>query len=144
MDVINKKISILLLIIIMLSAFSCEESISDEDCSTYDYFDCNTVQPYEADLELHFTISANTQKVAFEIIEGTIEEGKTIIYDTATTSSITYIMPLQQYYTVKATYENSDKTIYAIDGLDMKAHSVHKCDSVCWTVPTFSLDLRLQ
>ena len=142
MDLI-KKITILIGIA-TLALMSCDEDVSDEDCSTYSYLDCNTLEPDEADLILRFTISNNMSSIPFEIIEGTIESGTTIIYDTAKTSEIIYIMPLNQYYTVKATYKNEVKTIFALDGVNMKARSTQKCDSVCWTLPKFELNLTLQ
>ncbi|MCK5846375.1 MAG: hypothetical protein KAG84_02980 [Bacteroidales bacterium] len=144
MDITKKRFVIIIVLSILLVNYSCEQSVSDEDCATYNYYDCNTLEPFEADLKLQFSITQNNNKIPFEIIEGKIEDGKTIIYDTATTSTITFIMPLPQYYTVKATYKNGSKTIYAIDGLEMKARSIRKCDSMCWTIPTFMLDLRLQ
>ena len=129
---------------ILSLSISCEQDISDEDCDTYGYADCNTEEPFEAELKLNFTINSNNKRVPFQIIDGRVDNGKIIVYDTAETSEIVYVMALPYYYSVKATYKSGDKTIFAIDGVNMKANSIEKCDSVCWNLPTFRLDLTLQ
>jgi len=145
MDVIIKKISAIAILLILGSTYACTEDFYDEevDCQSYNYNDCNTLEPIDANIDLLFTIKGN-QSVPFEIIEGKIEDGKTIIYDTARTSKITYILTIPYYYTVKAEYKIGEKTVYAVDGVDMKAKSTHRCDSICWETPSFKLDLTLQ
>ena len=145
MDVIIKKISAIAILLILGSTYACTEDFYDEevDCQSYNYNDCNTLEPIDANIDLLFTIKGN-QSVPFEIIEGKIEDGKTIIYDTARTSKISYIMAIPSYYTVKAEYKIGDKTVYAVDGVDMKARSTQRCDSICWETPSFKLDLTLQ
>ena len=146
MDAIVRKLGLLTLIFGAILYISCKDSYvenDEEDCATYNYSDCNTLEPYTADVKLSFTIK-NNASVAFEIIEGRIEDGKTIVYDTTNTSVIYYNLPIPQYYTVKAIYKNGDNTIFAIDGVEMKATEVHKCDSICWDLQDFELDLRIQ
>ena len=145
MDVIIKKISAIAILLILGSAYACtDESYNEEiDCQSYNYNDCNTIEPFDANVDLLFSMKGN-QSVPFEIIEGKIEDGKTIIYDTAHTSKITYIMAIPNYYTVKAEYTIGDKTVYAVDGVEMKARSTQRCDSICWETPPFNLDLTLQ
>ena len=142
------KISIIFFIASVIFLFTaCEKSydtISDEDCDTYGYGDCITLAPIEAELKLNFSINKNRQWVAFEIYEGTIDQEKIIVYDTSWNSELTYVMAIPQTYTVKAYYSVSGKTIFAIDGMEMKAKSVQKCDSLCWLLREFRLDLMLK
>ncbi len=142
MDVIIKK-CLLIIILGLIFTVSCESDVSDEDCETYDYVGCNTLEPYEAEVALKFTIKDN-EYVPFEIIKGRVENGTTIVYDTANVTEIVYILEIPQYYTVKAKYKNGNTTIYAIDGVEMKANDVKKCDSVCWEMDDFRLDMTLK
>lgn len=144
MDVIIKK-GIIIVLLGLLFSVSCETDAYEEDCETYNYVDCNTEEPYEAEVSLKFTIKDN-EYVPFEIIKGKVEDGTIIVYDTARAgeSEIVYILDIPQYYTVKATYKNGSTIIYAVDGVDMKAKDVQKCDSVCWELDDFRLDLTLQ
>jgi len=130
-----------LLTIILFS--SCEQTVSNEDCETYNYYDCNTVEPFEAELKMSFTISKNIHSVAFEIYKGGFDENNVIVNDTAWDSSVTYNMPIPEYYSVRATYKVDGKTIYTIDGVKMDKNSVQKCDSICWKDANKELDLTI-
>jgi hypothetical protein len=145
--VINYKISSLfglLSIVLVLFLYSCEETVTDEDCETYNYYDCNSVEPFEAELTMKFTISKNIHRVAFEIYKGGFDENNIIVYDTARNSTVTYNMPIPEYYSVRAVYKLEDKTLYTIDGVKMDKKSVQKCDSVCWKDANKELDLTIQ
>jgi len=145
--VINYKISSLfglLSIVLVLFLYSCEETVTDEDCETYNYYDCNSVEPFEAKLTMKFTISKNIHWVAFEIYKGGFDENNIIVYDTARNSTVTYNMPIPEYYSVRAIYKLEDKTLYTIDGVKMDKKSVQKCDSVCWKDANKELDLTIQ
>lgn len=146
MDTVKFSITIFIASVIILFT-ACEkgyDSISEEDCDTYAYNDCITLEPIEAELKINFSINKNRQWVAFEIYEGSIDKGKVIVYDTSWNSELTYLMPIPQTYSVKATYINNGKTIFAIDGIEMKAKSVKKCDSTCWFLREYRLDLMLK
>ena len=142
---INYKISYLFgLLSIVLFLYSCEEIVPNEDCETYNYYDCNSVEPFEAELKMSFTISKNIHWVAFEIYKGGFDENNIIVYDTAWNSTVTYNMPIPEYYSVRAIYKLEDKTLYTIDGVKMDKKSVQKCDSVCWKDANKELDLTIQ
>ncbi len=130
-----------ILIGLLLSA--CEPTTNNEDCDTYNYYDCNTVEPFEAKLTMDFTISKNIRWVAFEIYKGRFDENNVIVRDTARNSTIEYTMPIPEYYSVRAIYKIDNKTIYTIDGVKMDKKSIQKCDSVCWQDADEKLDLRI-
>jgi hypothetical protein len=145
--VIKNKISFLLAALmfsVIIFNTGCDETVNEEDCDTYNYYDCNTIEPYEAELKLTFSISKNITKVAFEIYKGRIEENNIIIRDTAFSTKLSYTLEIPEYYSVRAKYEVDGKTIYTVDGVKMDKKSVQKCDSICWKDSNKELDLTLQ
>jgi len=145
--VIKDKIRILLATLmfsVIIFNTGCDDTVSDEDCETYNYYDCNTIEPYEAELKLTFSISKNITKVPFEIYKGSIEDNNIIVYDTAFSTKLSYTLEIPEYYSVRAKYEIDGKVIYTVDGIKMDKKSVQKCDSVCWKDATKDLDLTLQ
>jgi len=133
----------LLPMVVVLFLSGCEQTVSDEDCDTYNYYDCNTVEPFEAELKMKFTISKNIHSVAFEIYKGGFDENNIIVYDTALNSTVTYNMPIPEYYSVRAIYKLEDKILYTIDGVKMDKKSIQKCDSLCWKEANKELDLTI-
>ena len=141
----NIKLLSALLVTIILSTSCNKDSAkySDVDCDTYDYSDCQSIEPVETDLKLLFTINKNYSWVPFEIYKGSVDKGELVLRDTAWNSTITYVMPIPEKYSVKAIYELNGQTIYTIDGAKLEATSVPVCDSNCWSVAVSEFDLRL-
>ncbi len=144
MDV-NFKIWILLGAFLTLMTFSqCNKPNGDGDCETYNYSDCNTLEPFTADMTMSFSYRNSSNYIAFEIYDGTVDKGQVIVYDTAWGSSVTYTMPIPAYYSVSAKYLIDGKTIYTIDGAEMKKKKKSVCDSTCWIAENISLDLMVK
>ncbi len=133
----------LLLVFSSMLLWSCEQTVSEEDCETYNYYDCTTQEPYSAELKMKFSINKNVRWVAFAIYKGGFDENNVIVYDTAWDSSVIYDMPIPEYYSVRAIYKIDGKTIYTIDGIKMDKKSVQKCDSICWKEVNKELDLTI-
>lgn len=134
------------LLVIVLLSISCNKNSfdnSDVDCYTYDYSDCNTSRPYDTELKLLFSINKDFTWVPFEIYKGNVDDGELILRDTAWNSTITYIMPIPEKYSVRAKYERNGQIIYAIDGSKLEATSKQICDSSCWSVDETEFDLML-
>jgi len=134
------------LLLIILLSISCNKGTfdnSDVDCYTYDYADCSTTRPYEAEVNLIFSINNDFNWVPFEIYKGTVDKGELLLRDTAWNSKITYVMPIPETYSVRAKYERNGQIIYAIDGAELKASSKQICDSICWSVDIKDFDLML-
>lgn len=143
MDVMLKSLKRISLSLLLVSFFllACEEEHIDGNCSFYNYSGCNTTEPFMAEMTMKFSITPDIPWVAFEIYEGTIDEGEVIVYDTAWNSQVIYDMPIPQYYSVKAKYELNGNIIYAIDGAEIRKHQERICDSLCWEVDETNLDL---
>jgi hypothetical protein len=133
-----------LLFVFALVISEFDETVSDEDCETYNYSDCNTIEPFEAELSMAFSISKNIRMVPFEIYKGSIEENIILLKDTAWSSKVKYTLEIPEYYSVRARYVIDGKTIYTVDGVKMDKKSVQKCDSICWKDSNKELDLTLQ
>lgn len=134
------------LLVIVLISISCNKNSlnsSNVDCTTYNYSDCSTSEPYETELNLLFSINNDFAWVPFEIYKGNVDDGELILRDTAWNSKITYVMPIPEKYSVRAKYERDGKIIYTIDGAELKATSTQICDSICWTVDNAEFDLML-
>jgi hypothetical protein len=145
MDVKTKYLSLILLIFTLLS-FSCKKYSSTEDCTTYDYADCNTIQPLDGILYMKFTINATYKKVPFVVYKGFVDSGdENIIYrDTAYTADYNVLVDFGKYYSVKAEYSLNGNKVFAVDGDEIKKWKVEKCDSTCWETQerTFHLTLK--
>ena len=129
--------------IFTLSLFACEEKTADftaVDCETYDYHNCNTLRPIEAKMLINFSVSSRIKSVPFIVYKGYVDDNNIYFQDTAWDASIEYLMPVNEYWSIMATYKIDGKTIKVIDGGSIKAHSSNVCDSTCWTVNELVLD----
>lgn len=136
--------AVLLFIPIILALTACYKSSSPEDCTIYDYSDCNTLEPLAQTIDLSFSINKYIKKIPYVVYEGYVDTGKELFRDTATQSSVSFTGNFDVYYSVKAEYIIDGKKIFAIDGGKMKKTETVKCDSVCWDVRGASFDLNLR
>ena len=142
-----RKIRNLLMIsigVFTLSLFACEADSTDlpdvEDCENYDYQDCNTVQPFEAKMIINFSVSSKIKSVPFVVYKGYVDDNNIYFQDTAWDANVEYLMPVDEYWSIMATYKVDGKTIKVIDGGSIKVHSANVCDSTCWSVKDLVLD----
>jgi hypothetical protein len=143
-----KNILLMLLLGSLLALYSCKGSADDlpevEDCDKYFYEDCNTIQPIEADMTIHFSINTHIKQVAFEVYKGYVDDNHLFFRDTTTNTSVTYRMPVDEYWSVLAIYQRDGKTIKVIDGDKIRVHSKKVCDSTCWSVSNIDLEVELK
>jgi len=129
--------------LILLSFGGCKKYMeSPDDCSYYDYNNCNTTEPQVTDATFKFTLNGQISYVPFIIYKGDIEDGTPLYYDTAFSSMVYYYLDFGKY-SVKATYKVDGKTIYVIDGGFAEKWSNQICDSVCWGWDSLNFDLRI-
>ena len=142
------RFSLLTVILGLVVLFSCEAESSDlpnvEDCEHYDYKDCNATQPYEASMTINFSITSQNKEVVFEVYKGYVDDNNLFFRDTSTVASLSYYMPVNEYWSVLAIYHRDGKTIKVIDGGKIKVHSKKVCDSTCWSVDDLVLDAVLK
>lgn len=133
----------LIFIMVLLIFGGCKKFMAvPDDCSAYDYYDCNTIEPDLTDATFKFTLNNQIQSVPFIIYQGDIEDNKPLFYDTAYNSEVYYYLEFGKY-SIKATYNIQGKTIYVIDGALAEKWSNQICDSVCWGWDSLNLDLQI-
>ena len=147
MAVINFKYTRLLPLLLLFLFVRCAEDRVDlpdvEDCENYDYQDCNTTNPVDAEVKFNFSINKQIHYVSFEVYKGTIDDGTFFFADTAFSSDEYYMLPVDEYYSAIATYHLDGKVVKVIDGGKLRKSSKKVCDSTCWAVNKLSMDLIL-
>jgi hypothetical protein len=136
--------------VILTAAFilflaSCSENTNNNvDCTTYDYSDCNTTEPFDGRLYVSLSINSENKAVPVIIYKGKLEDHDTIVVDTITTEKFDTLLPINNYYTVTAKYIKGGSTIIAVDGNKISKSKSYTCDSICWTVKTGSVNVKLK
>lgn len=125
---------------------SCNDSYDSDtvDCSSYDYSDCNTSEPYDGRMYVKLTINDENPKVFVSFYKGKFDDNNLYFTDTATTEYYDTLLPIDNYYSVTAAYIKNGKKIIAVDGDDIKKTHADVCDSVCWDVKTGKVNVRLK
>lgn len=139
-----------ILFVIALTSFfsitSCNDSYDSDsiDCSSYDYSDCITSEPYDGRMYVKLTINDENSKVPVSFYKGKFEDNNLCFTDTATSEYYDTLLPVDNYYSVTAAYIQNGKKIIAVDGDDIKKTHSDVCDSVCWDVKTGKVNVRLK
>jgi hypothetical protein len=144
-----KRAHYLLLLIFFAAAFgltSCRQnSISgSQDCTNYNYSDCNTTEPFLVGLNIKLTINDENPRVPITIYEGDAEEQLIVRIDTITTTDFNVLLPVNKYYSVKVRYRKNGQTIYAFGGAKTKKTGSTICDSTCWTTTEGYVNVELK
>ena len=99
-------LQILLLITLVLPLIHCDT----DNCPS---------GPYYGDLKVKLTINDENPEVLVVVFEGNYERGDTIFSELVTTSSVTYEMEGDRFYSATAVYMRGPREIWAIDGKEM-------------------------
>lgn len=132
-------------ILVILTISACSKySSSEEDCSTYDYADCDTYEPINAKLEVYISSKYNNNKTAIKIYNGYVDQGSIYKIDTVYGNFYSFYAEFGTYYSVEVEYNMNGKKIIAIDGGKPVKKSTIKCDSTCWEtrIPHFDLTIK--
>ncbi len=142
------KIKILLTIIALSIITSCNDNqvpqVADEECDTYDYSDCNTIEPTQGLLKIELTINDTNPSPILKIYDGFIEENNIIFKDTMTSAHFELYVNINKHYSASVDYKNNGKIITAVDGTDFLAKSSQVCDSICWYLVGDELNVKLK
>lgn len=135
------------LLFIMLFA-SCEGFLRSEtdDCEYPDYSDCDTREPFFADLKISVLQNSDYTLERVEVFIGELEKGDTleVIDSFEDSESLIYVMAATDAeYSARAWYTKAQDTFICVDGTKMKKHSYENCDSTCWYLSGDELDLIL-
>jgi hypothetical protein len=105
---------------------------------------CMEVRPTEGQLIIRATINGKNSHVPIAVFRGDFEKGDLVLLDTLTTSGATYILPVDQDYSVVAEYIQADgDTVVAIDGDDVSVSKDGYCDKDCYDIDEGEIDVRL-
>lgn len=130
------------IIVLFILAFSCQEGETsfDVDCAQ-----CESVEPDSFNLSVDLTINNLYDTVYLEFYKGRVESGTPSWEGEVTTPLFFHLVPVGEYYSVKATYKNDGKTIIAIDGDKMVSrYIIDACDNDCWIVRGNLLNVELK
>jgi hypothetical protein len=131
-----------ILLSICLVFISCKEKLftGDVNCS-----DCYSPKPDSAYMTIKFTINKDYKEVPFILYRGDFEDNQVDWIDTSHTSTKDVWVRTNQKYSVKAKYSKGDKTLYAIDGGQVKVLLVtDACDQDCYVIKGKSLNLEIR
>jgi hypothetical protein len=125
---------------------SCQQTSfsGSEDCTNYNYSDCNTTEPLLVGLNIRLTINDQNVKVPITIYEGDVEEQLIVLNDTVSTSKYSVLLPANKYYSVKVRYKKGNQIIYAFGGDKTKSSHTTVCDSSCWSTEEGNVNVELK
>lgn len=117
-----------------------------DDCENPDYSDCDTFEPFFADIKLKITNDdlAEIQKV--EVFYGEIEAGDTLEVISEideSTDLLSVTVSTNAEYSAKAYYLKEGDTIICVDGTNFRKRSYTNCDSTCWYLTGDIMDLAV-
>ena len=123
---------------------SCNRPVEPDDCSTYDYSNCNTIEPSFGDVVVFVTVNKTITSVPICVYKGKIDENIILLRDTLTMELERYELPVNEYYSVAAYYNIDGRKICAVSGgkLSMKGYQI--CDSICYVVKEPIVNVRLK
>lgn len=134
---------------ILMAGFMAFTGIScnPEEWEMLDCSECYAEEPFEAELNVKLTINNLNPGVVLRVYSGKIEEEILILADTVSTGRWSTILPVNEYYTVTATYRAIASTymVTAIDGNLVRTRKVRSvCDQSCWVVRGNNFNVRLR
>jgi len=134
-----RKISSIILLLILVLFFSCEEHGFLVDCP-----DCTPDEPVVADLEAKIEPSYYADAL-IQIWEGNIEDS--VLYGSYNAYSTDFIqeVTINKKYTITATYYIANNTYIAVDSATPRVrYDKSQCEEPCYFVYDRICDLRLK
>lgn len=131
-------------VFILTLLLSCNRPVEPDDCTNYDYSNCNTVKPDFGDVIVFVTVNKTITEVPICVYKGKIDDSVIIFRDTLSMELERYELPVNEYYSVAASYNLDGRKITAISGgkLSMKGYPI--CDSICYVVKEPIINVRLR
>jgi len=129
-------------IIGFIIAFSCEGGTStfEVNCA-----ECFVPEPDSFELLVELNSISEYDSVYLQFYKGNVESGELSWEGRVETKEFLHRVPVNEYYSVKASYLSADETIIAIDGDRMTSKYItDACDTDCWIIKGGILDVRLK
>lgn len=117
---------------------SCFKS---DDCDPNVY--CNTERPDSAWVNITVSYDRYHTPVPYTIYNGNIEDGLVVLRDTAYMNVTSHYLPVNERYSVEATYFIGQATYSAYDGGKLRLNKFWNCNDRCYEAPDLSLDCSL-
>jgi hypothetical protein len=142
----SSKYIIIAFLLVFFSACQSFWLSETDDCENPDYSDCDTFEPFFADLKLKISNDELNEIQKIEIFYGEIEAGDTLevisdFEETADLLSVT--VSTNAEYSAKAYYLKGEDTLICVDGTNFRKRSYTNCDSTCWYLTGDILDLEV-
>ena len=107
--------------------------------------DCYYPEPDSFDIEVQFTINDENPFVPLVVYKGDVRDSVVEWVDTATAEYYNLLVSVEEFYSIVAKYKAGDKTIFAIDGGEIKTHYQEEvCSEPCYTITGGLMDVRLK
>lgn len=132
------------LILSLIGSTSCDPSFfEDEECESQPS-SCVTDKPGSGPLIISLTINSKNPSVPVKIFRGDFDNGDLLLDTVVTGSGFSYILPIDQYYSVVADYIQKDgDTVIAIDGDDIEVDENDYCEGPCFEMDPGRIDVKL-
>jgi hypothetical protein len=137
-----KNLLVLGIIALFVIAFSCEGSNStvEVDCAQ-----CYVNEPDSFELVTELSVGDLYDSAYVQYYKGNVESGKLSWQGEVYTSTFYHRVPVNEFYSVRATYMKDGKTTIAIDGDRMVSrYVVGSCDTDCWIIKGGYLNVKLK
>jgi hypothetical protein len=136
--------SVIGIVSILFTAFI---SCNPEEWQTVDCSECYTVKPEFAEINVKLSISNLNPAVVIRVYSGRFEEEKLILSDTTINETWTAILPVDEYYSITATYKSQNNyfNVTAIDGGMVRTQRIRgTCDDPCWVTKGNNFNVKLK
>ncbi len=134
---------IIMTCLLFISTIAC----NPEDWEFVNCSECYTNKPAEAEINVKLSISNLNPSVVINLYSGKIEEELLILTDTVNNETWSAIVPVDEYYTVTATYRalTGNFWVTAIDGGTVRLRKVRaSCDNPCWVIRGNNFNVKLK
>jgi hypothetical protein len=121
---------------------SCNEKIftGNVDCDQ-----CYVDKQENADLVIDLSVNKKYPAVPVWVYEGDVEDDNLVYSDTAYSTPYYVYVRVGRKYSVKAEYRSAEKTIYSVNGTNLKTLVVtDACDETCYIVENQTIDVKLR
>jgi hypothetical protein len=138
----KRYIVVLSMIGLFIIAFSCQKGSPtlEVNCA-----DCLSSEPDSFELSVDLTISNDYDSVYVQFYKGKVESGKLSWEGEVYTPRFYHLVPVNEYYSVKAYYRKNGSTVIAIDGDRMVSRFISDaCDGNCWIVKGGFLNVEMK
>ncbi len=138
----KKNLIYVLIITSFIIAFSCEGGMSSLEVNCNE---CFINEPDSFELEVELTINSEYDSVYLQFYKGNVESGELSWEGPVYTKLFYHLVPVNEFYSVKASYLKDGVTTIAIDGDRLfSRYMADACDNDCWIIKGGFLNVQLK